>query len=72
MRILHAPYQPLELTVHMVPGETLMLFHSDEQPLVENIVVSMLDMLDEDEHEARKTLTEIYEQVRGPDANEVN
>ena len=72
MRILHAPYQPLELGVHMVPGETLMLFHNDEQPLVERIILGMLDLLDEDEHEARKTLTDVYEQVRAPDEKEVN
>jgi len=72
MRILHAPYQPLDLGVHMVPGETLMLFHNDEQPLVERIILGMVDMLDENDEEARKTLMDVYEHVRSPEKQEVN
>lgn len=72
MRILHAPYQEINLNVHMVPGETLMLFHNDEQPLVERIIIGMLDLLEDDEHEARKTLMDVYEHVRSPEDNEVN
>ena len=56
----------------MVPGETLMLFHNDEQPLVERIIIGMLDLLEDDEHEARKTLMDVYEHVRSPEDNEVN
>ena len=72
MKILHTPYRPAKLGVEMVAGETLMLFHMEEQPLVELIVAGMLEMLGEDDHDQRATLMEVYEHVRAHEGKEVN
>lgn len=72
MKILHTPYRPAKLGVEMVPGETLMLFHNEERPLVEQIIAGMIEMLGEEDREQRATLTEVYEHVRSPGEREVN